>query len=103
MTEQIKQHLARLEKSGPGKKVLRARRTGGPKMAKIQKSQKSNRLVQNVGKVKYMRKTRLEIQIHHILGQDHNVLLFLGILDPKSAIYGALFGPIGPYLPGLGK
>ena len=41
LTEQIKQHLARLRESGPEKKVLRAKRTRGPKMANIQKMKPS--------------------------------------------------------------
>ena len=40
LTEQIKQHLARLREAGPEKQVLRARRTRGPKMPKNQKSKK---------------------------------------------------------------
>ena len=77
MTEQIKQLFPRLGESGPEKKVLRASRTRGPKMAKIQKSKKSNRLAQNVGKVKYIRKTRLAIQNHPILDKNRKIPIFL--------------------------
>ena len=68
---------ARLGDSGPEKKVLRARRTRGPKMAKIQKIQKSNRHDQNVGKVEYSGKTRLKIQNHPIFVQNHKDSIFL--------------------------
>ena len=47
--------------------------------------------------------TRLEIENHPSLDQNHKDPFFLGILEPKNALHGALFGPIGPYLPGLGK
>ena len=46
-------------------------------MAKNQKSEKSNRHDQNVGKVKYIGKTRLEIQNHPILVQNHKDSIFL--------------------------
>ena len=103
LTKQIKQHLARLEKSGQEKKVLRARRTRGPKIVKIQKFPKSNRHDQNVGKVKYIGKTRLKIQNHPILGQNPKDFIFLWMLDSKNILYRALFVPIGPYLLGLGQ
>ena len=66
LTEPIQQCLARLGESGPEKQVLRARRTRGPTMAKKYKIQKSNRYVQNVGKVKYTRKhsTRNSKKLH---------------------------------------
>ena len=76
LTEQVKQHLTRLGEPGPGK-VLRARRTRGPKMAKIQKVKKANCHTQNVDKVKYTWKTRLKIQNHGILGQNHKDAIFL--------------------------
>ena len=91
LTEQIQQLTPRLGESGPEKKVLRARRTRGPKMAKIQKIQKSNRHDQNVGKVKYSGKTRLKIQNHPILVQNHKDSIFLLILDSRGSLYGALF------------
>ena len=103
LTEQIKQHLVRLGESGPWKKCWEPGELEGQKWQKNQKSKKSNRHDQNVGKVKYIGKTRLKIQNHPIFGQNHKDFMFLWILDPKNALYGALFGPIGPYLPGLGK
>ena len=72
-------------------------------MAKIQKSKKSNRLAQNVGKVNYSWETRLKIQNQPILDQNPKDSIFLEILDSRASLYGSLFGPIGPYLPGLGK
>ena len=70
---------------------------------KFQKSKKSKCHDENVGKVKYIGKTRLKIQKQHILDQNHKGPMFLLFFDPRGPPYGALFGPIGPYLPGLGK
>ena len=77
LAEQIKQHLTRLGESGPGKSVLRARRTRVPEMSKIPKSNKSNGHNQNVGKAKYIRKRRLKNENHAMLGQNHKDFIFL--------------------------
>ena len=84
------------------KKVLRARRTRGPKMVKNPKPKKSNRYSQNVSKVQNIEKTLVKIQKHRFSDQNHKGSLFLLILGPKRAPYGAPFKANRALLPRFG-